>query len=100
MTGYAFFVKRPRTIQDLTRAHPVGAERPFETVKTVTLAGIDYENFITDMAADRQFLEDNAGLCSGDGPAVRCILVKRSGAGSGILVVPDKAWIDIAALLS
>ena len=99
MTGYAYFVERPRTIEDLFKPHPIESERPYEIVKTVSLAGIDYENFITDMVADRQFLEDNADLCRKDGSVVQCLLVKRRKTKDGVLVVPDEAWVDIAALL-
>ena len=66
MTGYAYFVENPRTIDDLSRPHPIESEKPYEIVKVINLAGIDYENFITDMVADRQFLEDNDALCSKD----------------------------------
>lgn len=98
MTGYAYFVECPRSIEDLLQPHPVESELPYEIVKTVRLAWIDYENFITDMLADRQFLEDNAILCSRDGDTLRCILVKpRSGRDDGVLVVPEDAWVDVAA---
>ena len=92
MTGYAYFVGKPRMIEDLLQPHPIESERPYEIVKTINLSGIDFENFITDMVADRQFLEDNAALC------IRCLLVKHRITGEGILVVPDKAWVDIAAV--
>ena len=62
--GYAHFVESPRTIDDLMEPHPIEQETAYEIVKTVKLSGIDYENFITDMIADRQFIEDNAALCS------------------------------------
>lgn len=65
ISGKAYFVSDPRRIEDLTVLHLVEKERPFEVVKIVKLVKIDYENFITDMAADRQFIEDHASLCSG-----------------------------------
>ena len=52
-TGYAYFVERPRRIEDLTVPHLVEKERPFRIVTEVQLPAIDYENFITDMLADR-----------------------------------------------
>ena len=58
--GNAYFVRSPRRLEDLQTLHLVEKERPFEIVKTVKLAKIDYENFITDMVADRQFIEDHA----------------------------------------
>ena len=51
--GMAYFVSDPCRIEDLRVLHPVDKERPFEVVKTVKLARIDYDNFITDMVADR-----------------------------------------------
>ena len=85
--GFAYFVEFPRTIEDLTVPHPIEAERQYEIVKTVKLAKIDYENFTTDMIADRQFIEDNAALCS-RGETWRCILVQQRGRTDGVLVVP------------
>lgn len=73
-------------------------ELQYEIVKTINLAGIDYENYITDMVIDRQFLEDNASLC-GKEEVIRCLLVKHRKTGEGILVVPDEAWVDLAAVL-
>ena len=61
-TGYAYFVESPRTIDDLMEPYPIEQETAYEIVKTVKLSGIDYENFITDMIADRQFIEDHAAL--------------------------------------
>ncbi len=61
---YAYFVKEPRILKDLFAIHAVDLEHPYEVVKTIELPLIDYENFITDMTVDRQYLEDNAHLCS------------------------------------
>ena len=49
ISGKAYFVSDPRRIEDLTVLHLVEKEHPFEVVKIVKLAKIDYENFITDM---------------------------------------------------
>ena len=97
MSACAYFVKGPRTIADLTQPHPMEQEREYEIVKTITLAGIDYENFTTDMRADRTFLEKYSHLCGGEGAVVRCLLVKRRKTEEGILVVPKGAWVDMAA---
>ena len=98
MTGYAFFVERPRTIDDLVQPHPLESERTFTIVKTIALDGIDYENFTTDMLADRYFLEKNASLCGKAPEEIRCLLVKHRKTGEGVLVVPRGAWVDMAAL--
>ena len=97
-TGFAVFSERPHRVEELTHPRSPEAKRAYEVVKTIRLAKIDYENFIADMAADRQFLEDNAALCSGSGPVIRCLRVACRGAEESLLVVPDKAWVDIAAL--
>lgn len=97
--GTAFFVPRPRTIDDLISAHPTEAERRYEVVKVIRLAEIDYENFITDMLADRWFLEENAGLCCKTGSMIRCLLVTDGKQERGVLVVPNLAWVDVAAVL-
>lgn len=86
----AYFVQCPRTIEDLRRPHLPDTERPYEVVKTITHAAIDYENFITDMAADRQFIEDAADLCLA-GETMKCLLVRQRGKNDGVLVVPDNA---------
>lgn len=96
-TSYAYFVEGPRTIGDLMAPHPYEQERAYEIVKKITLAGSDYENFITDMIADRQFIEDNAGLCS-QGEVWRCLLVKQRGRSDGVLVIPiDGCYVGWAA---
>ena len=97
--GHAFFAERPRTIDDLMQPHLSAHEREYQIVKTIELKKMDYENFITDMLADRQFLEDYADLCS-EGEVWRCILVKQRGQSSGVLVVPDGCYVKYAALFS
>ena len=99
-TGYAHFVESPRTIDDLMELHPIEQETAYEVVKTVKLSGIDYENFITDMIADRQFIEDNAALCS-QGRTWRCLLVQWRGRTGGVLVLPaDSCHVGWAAVRS
>ena len=86
--GYAYFVESPRTINDLMVPHPIEQERIYEIVKTIKLSGIDYENFITDMVADRQFIEDNTALCSRE-EIWHCILVQQRERRDGVLVMPE-----------
>lgn len=84
----AYFARYPRMIEDLQKLHLTNYECPYEVVMEITLASIDYENFVTDMTADRQFLEDNATLCS-EGEIMRCLLVRQHGKRDGVLAVPD-----------
>ena len=80
---------RPRRLEDIRRPHLPARERPYEIVSRVKLRHIDYENFITDMLADRQFIEDKGeGCCSG--AVMRCILVQEKGKKDGVLVVPEE----------
>ena len=96
-TGFAYFVESPRIIEDLLAPHPIELETQYEIVNTVKLAKIDYENFITDMIADRQFIEDYAALCS-QGEVWRCLLVKQRGRSDGVLVIPiDGCYVGWAA---
>lgn len=96
----AYFVKYPRAIEGLTRPHLISDERPYEIVRTITLAAIDYENFITDMKADRQFIEDAAELCA-EGEVMKCLLVQHCGKCDGVLVVPEyKSYVKWAAYVA
>lgn len=89
MKETAYFVKHPRILDDLKAPHFAEAEEPYEIVKEVTLAKIDYENFVTDMLADRAFLED----FDADGSTLKkCILVKQRGNQTeAVLTVPTAA---------
>jgi hypothetical protein len=95
----ADFVYSPRTAEELLRPHNLNSEKPYQIVHTVSLSAMSYENFITDMLADRQFLEDYADLCS-EGEIWRCIHVKQRGQSGGILVVPDGCYVKYAALVN
>ena len=87
-SGSVCFIRHPRTIGDLMIPHLLERERQYEIVKTIMLGKIDYENFITDMLADRQFIEDNAALCS-RGEIWKCLLIRQSGQTGGVLVMPE-----------
>ena len=96
-TDFAYFVERPRIIEDLKVPHPIEQETQYEIVKTAKLAKIDYENFITDMIADRQFIEENAALCA-QGGVWRCLLVQQRSRTDGVLVMPvDGCYVGWAA---
>ena len=86
--GTAYFVYRPRTISELRKPHLLNQERKYEVVAEKALSTIEYENFITDMLADRQFIEDAAPKCS-SGDVMKCLLVRRRGEADGILVVAN-----------
>ena len=85
---FAYFVERPRTIEDLLQPHLFEKEQEYRIVKTIELGKMDYENFVTDMLADRQFIEDNAGLCS-RGEVWQCLLIRQRGCSDGVLVMPE-----------
>ena len=84
----AYFVRHPRRLEVLVVPHPVAQEQPYEIVKTIILSRIDYENFSTDLLADRQFIEDYASLCD-DGAVKKCLLIRMKNHVDGILVLPE-----------
>ena len=86
--GYAYFVEHPRRIEDLMVPHPIEKERPYRIITEVQLPAIDYENFITDMLADRQFIEDHGRRCK-KGEVWDCLLVCRRGQPDGVPVMPE-----------
>ncbi len=95
--GYAYFVERPRRIEDLMVPHLVEKERPYRIVTEVQLPAIDYEDFITDMLADRQFIEDHSRRCK-KGEVWDCLLVRRKGQPDGVLVMPEgNCYVGCAA---
>ena len=98
-TGKAYFVPDPSRLEDLIVPHLVSDERPFEIVKTIILGAIDYGNFITDMLADRSFIEENYELCE-KGDVWRCLFVHKRGGSGGVLIMPeDGCYVGYAAYL-
>ena len=96
MEQTAYFIRRPRRIEEL-RAEENGLLRPYRIVKNLRLGGMDYENFVTDLLADRAFLENVPG-CAEDGTLVQCLCVTCRGRDS-ILVLPDgTGHVALAAL--
>ena len=80
--------------------HLYEQEREYQIVKTIELGRIDYENFVTDMLADRQFIEDDAASCS-RGEVWQCLLIRQCGTGDGVLVVPENGcFVGWAALFA
>ena len=97
MIKQAYFVRMPRTINDLMRPHPVEYERRYEVAKEIILEQIEYENFVTDMLVDRCFIEDNEKLCSESG-IFKCLFVHIRGRNDGVLVIPEeKCFVKYAA---
>lgn len=94
-TGYAYFVERPRRREDLIAPHLIEKERPYRIVNEVTLSAMDYENFISDMLADRQFIEDYGRSCK-RAEVWDCLLVRCRKYPDGVLLMPEQgcfvAW--------
>ena len=44
--GYAYFVERPRRIENLMVPHLVEKERPYRIITEIQLPAIDYENYM------------------------------------------------------
>ena len=87
-TGFAYFVEQPRRLEDPMTPHLVEKERPYRIVTEIQLPAIDYENFVTDMLVDRQFIEDHSRR-SKQGEVWSCLLVRRRGKTDGVLVMPE-----------
>ena len=99
-TGKAYFVSFPRILLDLQKPHLITSEQPYKIVKTVSLGKMDYDNFCSDMVADRQFIEDYADLCC-VGPVWKCLFVHQRGKTDGVLIVPtDGCYVKYAAYIS
>lgn len=97
MEQTAHFFSRPRRIEEL-RAEENGRRRPYRIVSSLRLGGMDYENFVTDLLADRAFLENVPG-CGEDGNVLCCLRVSCPGR-EDILVVPDgTGHVALAALV-
>lgn len=96
MKERAFFVFRPRTVSDLSIGNGDGKWREYRIVKTVRLSRIEYENFTTDLLADRQFIEDSAPLCTGPED---CLLITGMQRQQELLVIPwQGCFVRYAAL--
>lgn len=96
MEQTAYFIRRPRRIEEL-RAEENGQWRPYRIVSSLCLGGMDYENFVTDLLADRAFLE-NAPGCGEVGNVLCCLRVCCPGR-EDVLVVPDgTGHVELAAL--
>lgn len=96
MKERAFFVFRPRTVSDLSIGTGDGKWREYRIVETVRLSRMDYENFTTDLLADRQFIEDSAPLCTGPED---CLLITGMQRQQELLVIPwQGCFVRYAAL--
>lgn len=87
-SGSVCFIRHPRTISDLMQPRLHKHEWEYRIAKTIELGKMDYENFITDMLVDRQFIEDSAALCS-QGEVWKCLLIRQRGCREGVLVMPE-----------
>lgn len=93
----AYFVERPRTILDLKVPYPTDAAQEYEIARKIVLSGMEYENFIWDMLADREFIEDNHMLCSEE-DVYQCLLIQAKGKRDGVLILPrDTCFVKRAA---
>ena len=96
-TGFAYFVEWPRRLEDLIIPHLAEEERPYRVAAEIRLSAMDYENFVTDLLADRQFLSDHGSRCR-RGEVWSCLLVRRRGKEDGVLVMPkDGCFVGWAA---
>lgn len=97
-TNRAFFVIRPREINDLFTPHPVEREQDFYVKKRIVLKPYEYENFITDLLVERDYINKSDISCTNRGDILECLLVTKPNTDEGVLVVPDdNGFIKLAA---
>ena len=96
--GEAAFIYRPRTLIELEESANMQHKKEYKIVKVIELSSIDYTNFITDMLADRLFIEENEEICSYEHPW-KCLLVKDKTSHGGVLVMPhNNSFVGWAAI--
>lgn len=96
MKERALFFFEPRRIEDLVPSNPNGKWMQYCIVKTISLSKIEFENFTTDLLADRQFIEDNIALCH---EKKDCFLVTGRQCSTKLLVIPwHDCFVHYAAL--
>ena len=96
MEQTAYFLRRPRRIEEL-QAEKNGRRHPYRIVSSLRLDGMDYENFVTDLLADRAFLEDVSG-CGEDGNVLCCLRVSCPGREDTLAVPDGTGHVALAAL--
>ena len=96
--GKAFFVFSPRNAEEFDRPFPLDWIKPYRIVGRIGLSGIDYENFVTDMLVEREYLEPYEKECHTES-VYDCVLVFEKGyENQGVLVIPDSGgFIKCAA---
>jgi len=98
MTGYAYFVERPRTAWDLFRPHLPERELAYEIKEKIRLKTIDFDNFSYDMLADRQFLEESTCVHTQKEP-LNCLLVYCPRRDYALLITTKDAYVVWAAAI-
>ena len=98
VAGSAFFLFSPRNADEFNQPFPLDHIQPYRIIGHIKLSGMDYENFVTDMVVEREYLEPFEELCH-TGAVYECVLVCRQGNNrTGILVIPDSGgFIKCAA---
>ena len=94
----AYFLQKPRRIEELWRPHLSEKETPFEIVCHISLGKTDYDNFTEDMLVYRDFLADMEKMCSFGEPS-RCLFIHAKGRRDGVLVAEiEEGCVRVAAL--
>lgn len=96
----ALFVKRPRALSDLNIIHDTKNRSGYSVKKHINLRLIDYENLISDMLVEREYIEESAELCKSSSDVLDCLLVSPIDGSEGILIVPgENGYVRSAALV-
>ena len=100
MKRQAFFVNKPRVLTDLMIPHHPDDERDFLISKRIELLPIDYENFVTDLRVNRDYIENSSNSCDKQNEIFNCLLISEIGGTDGVLVIPsENGFIKKAAFL-
>jgi len=97
LSGIAYFLRDARRIDELEKLREEKVRqrisaKQYIVEKVIELSKIDFENFSTDLLAERQFITDNLNLMFVDDDKTwHCLYVVQIGSGnSGILVQSKK----------
>ncbi len=99
MYPYANFIKNPSTINDLLHICLTKQLKKYSISKSIEIPQIDYDNFITDLCVDREYIEKNKSLCYIKNLTYHCLYIHPTNSNVGILVMCDnKNYPKFAAI--
>ncbi len=99
MYPFANFIKHPFSIADLRTPCLTKKLKRYKIVKKIAISNIDYDNFISDLCVERDFIKKNKLCCFIHDNVYHCIYVHKKNSEKGILIMPDGAdsptWVAL-----